>query len=253
MDLTSTRSSACSGISTTTSGCGSRHSARRNLRLSPTGRFNRRRSPASISYKMTTGGTAGWNFGAALDAKITGRRLGWPRNVRSLSAGTGFSARRRAVHARQSARALIPFLSLLDPIQRVGSRSRGEFRHVSTARPTRLYIYPSALSKPLRLPVTARWFSPLGLFAGLTTSFIHQDVSRRGASAEEGSSTFAIVDAAAGYRFPDRRGLVSLEVRNLFDSAFRYQDDSFRAFTNEPSVGPYIPERTLIARLAVNF
>jgi hypothetical protein len=46
---------------------------------------------------------------------------------------------------------------------------------------------------------------------------------------------------------------VSLEVRNLFDNGFHYQDDSFREFRDEPSIGPYIPERQIRFRVTLNF
>ena len=58
-----------------------------------------------------------------------------------------------------------------------------------------------------------------------------------------------MVDAGLGFRFPNRWGIASLQVRNLFDEDFNYQDDSFREFSDEPSVGPYFPERTVLARV----
>jgi len=39
----------------------------------------------------------------------------------------------------------------------------------------------------------------------------------------------------------------------LFDTEFKYQDDSYREFRDEPSIGPYFPERTFMAHFAVNF
>ena len=69
----------------------------------------------------------------------------------------------------------------------------------------------------------------------------------------EGKDDFFIVDAAIGWRIPNRLGIVSLEVRNLFDEEFKYQDDSFREFRDEPSIGPYIPDRTILGRLTLSF
>jgi len=46
---------------------------------------------------------------------------------------------------------------------------------------------------------------------------------------ESGSDQFWIFDASAGYRLPDRWGIVSIEGKNLFNQSFRYQDtDPFR-------------------------
>ena len=97
-----------------------------------------------------------------------------------------------------------------------------------------------------------RYFHPLGFFAGVTATLVHQDVTREGAVKQEGNSSFATVDTLIGYRLPNRRGVASIEVSNLFDQHFKYQDDNFREFSNEPSVGPYLPERSIIGRL-LNF
>jgi hypothetical protein len=56
-----------------------------------------------------------------------------------------------------------------------------------------------------------------------------------------------------GWRFPKRLGIASLTVYNLFDEKFQYQDDSFREFRNEPSTGPYIPERRVVGRATLYF
>ena len=69
----------------------------------------------------------------------------------------------------------------------------------------------------------------------------------------EGSDSFITVDAAIGYRLPNRRGIFSLQVTNLFDEEFKYQDDNFREFRDEPSSGPYIPDRAILARVSLQF
>jgi len=42
------------------------------------------------------------------------------------------------------------------------------------------------------------------------------------------SDSFFLVDASIGYRFNKRFGIFSLEVRNLFDTEFFYQDQSIQ-------------------------
>ncbi len=69
----------------------------------------------------------------------------------------------------------------------------------------------------------------------------------------DGTDSFFTVDAAIGWRLPNRLGIVSLEGRNLFDNEFKFQDDGFREFRDEPSTGPYIPDRTIIGRVTLNF
>ena len=104
------------------------------------------------------------------------------------------------------------------------------------------------------VPVSARYFLPSGLFFGATGTFVRQDVDRQPFSTlAQGTEDFFTFDAAVGFRFPSRRGSVSLSVQNLFNSNFNYQDDSFREFSDEPSIGPYIPERTILGRLTLSF
>jgi len=104
------------------------------------------------------------------------------------------------------------------------------------------------------LPVSVRYFSPTGLFAGLGATYVDQEVRRAPTSTQAGGSdSFFLVDASIGYRLPKRRGAISLEVKNLFDEDFRYQDDSYREFRDEPATGPYFPERTIMGQLTLNF
>ena len=73
------------------------------------------------------------------------------------------------------------------------------------------------------------------------------------AGSSGGSDDFFLLDAAVGYRLPKRFGVVSLEVTNLLDKSFEYQDDSYREAQGQPSVGPYFPQRQFLARLTLNW
>ena len=46
---------------------------------------------------------------------------------------------------------------------------------------------------------------------------------------------------------------MSLEVNNLLDEEFEYQDDSFREFKDEPSTGPYTPDLQIVGRVTLNW
>ena len=106
----------------------------------------------------------------------------------------------------------------------------------------------------ISLPVGVRYFDPSGFFAGLATSAVHQEVKRSSNSNQgEGTDEFFVVDASLGYMFPRRLGAITFSVLNLFNSGFDFQDDSYREFRNEPTVGPYIPERQFWAQLTLNF
>jgi tetratricopeptide (TPR) repeat protein len=103
------------------------------------------------------------------------------------------------------------------------------------------------------VPVGVTYFHPSGIFAGAGVTFVNQEVRRLPEFSNQGEDNFVVVDVGIGYRFPKRLGIASLSVRNLFDEGFRFQDDSFREFGDEPTIGPYIPERTIMGRVTLNF
>ena len=104
----------------------------------------------------------------------------------------------------------------------------------------------------ISLPLFVRYYSPGGLFAQVGATFVQQDVELAPTSTfEEDSEDFVVVDAAIGYRMPQRRGIVSLEVFNLFDEDFLYQDSNIQK--SEPSNPQYIPDRTVMGRLTLSF
>lgn len=103
------------------------------------------------------------------------------------------------------------------------------------------------------LPVGLSYFDPSGFFTGLSVTYVDQEVRRSPAFQTSGDDQFVVLDAAIGYRFAKRRGVVSLAVKNLFDTDFKYQDDSYREFRDEPATGPYFPVRTFMARIALSF
>jgi opacity protein-like surface antigen len=102
------------------------------------------------------------------------------------------------------------------------------------------------------VPFGVRYFHPSGFFAGVGATYVNQQVNRSDPS-PEGSTDFFVVDAAVGYRLPKRFGIVSLSVANLSDNKFKYQDDSFREFQTGPSIGPYLPDRQILARVTLNW
>jgi tetratricopeptide (TPR) repeat protein len=106
------------------------------------------------------------------------------------------------------------------------------------------------------IPLTVRYFHPTGFFAGVRGTYVNQDVDRSPDQIdglEGGQDGFFVVDLSAGYRLPKRLGTISLELSNLFDTGFQYQDDSFREFGDDPSIGPYIPERQILARVTISW
>ena len=101
-------------------------------------------------------------------------------------------------------------------------------------------------------PVTLQYFHPSGFFGQLGSTYVDQEYTDQ-VDSESGDDSFTITDLAVGYRLPKRRGIVSITVQNATDEEFKYQDDSYRTFEDEPSAGPYIPDRLVMGRLTLNF
>ncbi len=103
------------------------------------------------------------------------------------------------------------------------------------------------------VPISLRYFHPTGLFAGLRTTYLRQDIdySTQGRRGDE--ENVGLLDFAFGYRFPKRYGIFRLEVRNVFDKDFHYQDRSFRTPTSRVDNPRFIPERQILGRVTINF
>lgn len=100
------------------------------------------------------------------------------------------------------------------------------------------------------MPIGIDYFSPQGIFANLTGTFVHQKVDRRG-EINDGVEKFFLVDASVGYRLPKRMGILSLEARNIFDEAFLFQNINIQ--TSQSIVSRFVPMRTIFARVTLNF
>lgn len=106
------------------------------------------------------------------------------------------------------------------------------------------------------VPIGIRYFSregfAKGLFAMIGPTFVRQEITPSPFSSfEKNEDEFWTVDAAIGYRLPNRRGAIVLEARNLFDQKFLYQDAGFQSVgVNTPR---FIPERNIIAKLRLRF
>jgi tetratricopeptide (TPR) repeat protein len=103
------------------------------------------------------------------------------------------------------------------------------------------------------VPLGARFFHPCGFFAGVGGTFVWQKVDLLpGATFKDGHDDFFLVDANVGYRLPKRFGILSLEVRNLFDTSFHYQDLNAQQ-AGDAVASSYLPTRTVFGRLTLSF
>jgi tetratricopeptide (TPR) repeat protein len=132
---------------------------------------------------------------------------------------------------------------------------KGEFQFEETAR-----IGSNTSSNPTKLqtlsaPASIEYFHPLGIFSRFTTTFVQQDLIRGNRSShpiQSGIDNFVLLDFSAGFRFPNRRGILSLEGRNLLDENFYYMDDSYRT-SESVTTTRFIPQRTILLKLTLNF
>jgi hypothetical protein len=97
----------------------------------------------------------------------------------------------------------------------------------------------------LRVPVELRYYDPNGLLALLRTTIVREqgqftDVTTGDISPDKG--TFATLDMGIGWRYPGRPFIATLEVQNLLDSHFHYQD-------TDPLAPRIFPRRTILARV----
>jgi hypothetical protein len=205
-------------------------------------------------------GTVADRYALGLDARITGdirvgaeaswREVGQPSNVPGGTSKT-FNSHEEFYRA----------YAYWTPYENWAVTSEISYDYYNRQKEP-LYTNTPKYVKTFMVPVGVRYFSETGFFAGAATTFVRQDVKRlqtapvivNGGNRSEGDDSFVTVDASVGYRFPNRRGLISLAVNNIFDNGFRYQDNSYREFgEGRPTVSRFIPERTILARLTLNF
>jgi tetratricopeptide (TPR) repeat protein len=105
----------------------------------------------------------------------------------------------------------------------------------------------------LSVPVAVSYFHPSGFFAEAGATYVHQSIDPSPLSTfADDEDDYVLVDAAVGYRLPKQLGVISLEVHNLFDEHFLYQDEDIQnAVTTAPL--RYTPERTVLGRLTLTY
>jgi len=96
----------------------------------------------------------------------------------------------------------------------------------------------------------AAYFHPSGFFASAGIGYVWHEFQGFGSA---GSDDFPIADAMVGFRLPDERGVISLQVQNAFDKSFGFEDRpllSLGATTAEPR---FAREFSAIARVTLSF
>lgn len=126
-----------------------------------------------------------------------------------------------------------------------------DFRWEPTVSPTVFQDQPLFVRTQC-LPLSLRLFAGPSWYGQATATHVRQEVARsNGAPPMSGSSDFWTVDVSAGYLLPRRRGAVGVEIRNLLDEKFSFQDDNYR--TSEYRSPLYIPARSILFKVWLTF
>ncbi|MCP5363981.1 MAG: FecR domain-containing protein [Hyphomicrobiales bacterium] len=191
-------------------------------------------------------GTDAWRFGAGLDARLHKTVYVGAEYLQSEIDSPFFRFPGRANQRDRKERTARAYLHWTPTNQWVLSGNM-VFESFDDDEPS--FGSPSQVDS-FSVPLSFRYFSSTGIFAGASVSFVRQDVNRKDGD-NEGSERFAIVDGTLGFRLPERRGVISIEARNLLNSSFRYQDDNYRTAADQPVLSPYLPERAIFCRLTL--
>jgi hypothetical protein len=100
-----------------------------------------------------------------------------------------------------------------------------------------------------RFPLGINFFLPCGFFTKLKPIYVYQEGEFGGTipgQMVEDSESFWVVNASAGYRFPKRVGIISVEAKNILDSDFNY----FELYANQPQI---YPEHVVFAKVTLSF
>ncbi len=103
------------------------------------------------------------------------------------------------------------------------------------------------------VPLTLKYAHSSGFFASAKFTHVDQEALYKDPVFVNYANNFNLTDLLFGYRLPRRHGFLSLQVNNVFDEKFTFQDNSvFRNdfFNHSPQ---FIPERNIYARITLNF
>lgn len=183
-------------------------------------------------------GTRTWRVGVGLDQKITlGRPVfGLSEDSRQLYVGAEFSKREMSVpkiltqsagevidelENERIARAYLywtPFASLATTVE----YSFEQLGRDPEARNAEALVK----SNTHRVPLSIRFFGSSGLFGIGRATYVQQSGRFLFLSGDiqPGRDRFWVFDGSFGYRLPNRWGTLSLDLRNVFNSKFKFQD-----------------------------
>ncbi len=189
--------------------------------------------------------TEAWNYGLAVQHKFPGHlTVGAEGNIRNLSVpgtnlNTGATIFNDGDEYRASGYAYYtphPWVAL-----------RGKFTWEKVKWDNDNFADLPVNVDTYNLPLGVAFFHPSGLLANLQVAWWYQDgkfLQLSNQSTKSGDDSWWLVDAVLGYRMPKRYGLVSVGVKNLFDTDFNYFNIDVRNYD-------IIPDRMVFGQVTI--
>jgi outer membrane receptor protein involved in Fe transport len=102
------------------------------------------------------------------------------------------------------------------------------------------------------MPLGLGFFHPSGVFASLKATYIDQAVEFPDLSGnlQPDDDQLWIADVSLGYRFPKRRGIFRVTIKNLFDEEFKFQDTDLAGELRVPFIQP---EQAIFSTITLAF
>lgn len=183
-------------------------------------------------------GTRSAFIGAGIDIRPTNDFYGGfefnRRKLKQLDAPTGSNVELRN-HIEERYRGYLfwsPFSDLVLNMEFQHEKQKGDLLNIRTNT----------------LPLSIKYFNPSGFYSNIKTTFVWQKII-----GDNKQVSFLVFDAGIGYRLPKRWGILSFEANNIFNRHFKYQDLSDISSDKFSVQRQLLPERTIFARLTINF
>lgn len=191
------------------------------------------------------GGTSAWRYGVGVDQKIGETLLG---GVEYSQRDVDTPYTRGAVDRLDdwTERLLRSYICWM-PTQQVALRAEyllEQFKRDKTTGVSNFWKLDTH-----RLPLGIAYFHPSGIVGRFQGTYVNQSGVFPGnfnISRVEGDDQFWVLDCSIGYRLPNRWGSVSLEIRNLLDERFQFQD-------TDPANPSMFPELTVFGKITLSF
>jgi hypothetical protein len=195
-------------------------------------------------------GTEAWQYAAALDFTVTPQIFaGAQYSMRDLDGPILILGDVTEVETAKQEEQTAKVFAYWTPTDRLAMALSANYERFKQTPKEAEPLAQEIRTETIWSPLSGTYFWTSGVFAGITTTAAYQEIKFENAPSED--DFFVVVDAEIGYRLPRRAGVISFGIFNLLDESFNYQDVNFR--TRETTNAKLVPERTVLARLTLNF